>query len=80
MIRSMEGFTFALALDLNIDYYHIKLDDYSQTLCTIVFLWHMEKYKYKNKRLPMDIKTAWFQMIFKTSCLSLSRIWNMLRQ
>jgi hypothetical protein len=26
MIRSMEGFTFASALDLNMDYYHIKLD------------------------------------------------------
>jgi hypothetical protein len=26
MIRSMEGFTFALALDLNMGYYHIKLD------------------------------------------------------
>jgi hypothetical protein len=30
MIRSMEGFTFASALDLNMGYYHIKLDaDYS---------------------------------------------------
>jgi hypothetical protein len=26
MIRSMEGFTFAPALDLNMGYYHIKLD------------------------------------------------------
>jgi hypothetical protein len=26
MIRSMEGFTFASALDLNMGYYHIKLD------------------------------------------------------
>jgi hypothetical protein len=40
MIRSIEGFTFASALDLNIDYYHIKLDDDdddAQKLCTIVF-------------------------------------------
>jgi HKD family nuclease len=39
MIRSMEGFTFALALDLNMDYYHIKLniDTGNQNLCTIVF-------------------------------------------
>jgi hypothetical protein len=30
MIRSMKGFTFASALDLNMGYYHIKLDaDYS---------------------------------------------------
>jgi hypothetical protein len=26
MIRSIEGFTFASALDLNMGYYHIKLD------------------------------------------------------
>jgi hypothetical protein len=39
MIRSMEGFTFASALDLNMGYYHIKLDHDAdaQKLCTIVF-------------------------------------------
>jgi hypothetical protein len=31
MIRSMEGFTFATALDLNMGYYYIKLDDDSQS-------------------------------------------------
>ena len=36
MIRSMEGFTFATALDLNMGYYHIKLDADAQRLCTIV--------------------------------------------
>jgi hypothetical protein len=56
MIRSMEGFTFASALDLNMGYYHIKLDAEAQKLCTIVFPWHMGKYKYK--RLPMGIKIA----------------------
>jgi hypothetical protein len=58
MIRSIEGFTFASALDLNMGYYHIKLDhdDDAQKLCTIVFLWHMGKCKYKH--LPMDIKIA----------------------
>jgi hypothetical protein len=39
MIRSMEGFTFASALDLNMGYYHIKQDADSQKLCTIVFPW-----------------------------------------
>jgi hypothetical protein len=53
MIRSMEGFTFASSLDLNMGYYQIKLDDDAQKLCTIVFPWHMAKYKYK--RLPMGI-------------------------
>jgi hypothetical protein len=42
MIRSMEGFTFASALDLNMGYYHIKLDADAQKLCTIVFPWNME--------------------------------------
>jgi dihydroorotate dehydrogenase len=56
MIRSMEGFNFASALDLNMGYYHIKLDADAQKLCTIVFQWHMEKYKYK--RLPMGIKVT----------------------
>jgi hypothetical protein len=30
MIRSMEGFTFASALDLNMGYYHIKIDAHAQ--------------------------------------------------
>jgi hypothetical protein len=48
MIRSMEGFNFASALDLNMGYYHIKLDADAQNLCTLVFPWG----KYKYKRLP----------------------------
>jgi hypothetical protein len=52
MIRSMEGFTFATALDLNMGYYRIKLDADAQRLCTIIFPWG----KYKYKRLPMGIK------------------------
>jgi hypothetical protein len=70
MIRSMEGFTFASALDLNLGYYNIKLDTDAQKVCTIVFSWQMGKYKYKC--LPMGIKIAWFLMFFKTSCLSLT--------
>jgi hypothetical protein len=73
----MEGFTFASALDLNMGYYHIKLDADAdnQKLCTIVFPWNMGKYKYK--RSPIGIKIT--ETFFKTSCLSLSKIWNMLR-
>jgi hypothetical protein len=77
MIRSMEGFTFASALDSNLCYYHVKLDTDAQKLCTIVFPWYMGIYKYK--RLPMGIKIDWFLILFKTSCLSLSKIWNTLR-
>jgi dihydroorotate dehydrogenase len=58
MIRSIEGFTFASALDLNMSYYHIKLghDADTQKLCTIIFSKHMGNYKYK--RLPMGIKIS----------------------
>jgi hypothetical protein len=65
MIRPMEGFTFASSLDLNMGYYHhhIKLDADAQKLCTIVFLWHMGKHKYK--RLTMGIKIACFLMILQ---------------
>jgi hypothetical protein len=80
MIRSMEGFTFVSALDLNMGYYHIKLDADAniQKLCTIVFLWHMGKYKHE--LLPMGIKIAWFLMFLKTSCISPYNMWNTLRQ
>jgi dihydroorotate dehydrogenase len=56
MIRSMKGFTFASALDLNMGYYHIKLNADAQKLYNIVFPWYMGKYKCK--RLPIDIKIA----------------------
>jgi hypothetical protein len=35
----------------------------AQKLCTIVFPWHMGKYKYK--RLPMGIKISWFPDVFQ---------------
>jgi hypothetical protein len=58
MIRSMEGFTFASSLDLNMVYYQIKVDSDAQNLCAIVFPCYTGKYKYK--RLPMVTKIAWF--------------------
>jgi hypothetical protein len=63
MIRSMEAFSFASALDLNMCYYEIKQDAEAdpQKLYTIVFPWG----KYKCKRLPMGIEIAWFLMFSK---------------
>jgi hypothetical protein len=52
----MEGFSFDTEFDLNMGYHHIKLDADAQKLCTIVFPWHIGKYKYK--RLPMSVKIA----------------------
>jgi hypothetical protein len=37
IIWSIEGNTFATALDFNMGYYHIKLDYDAQKLCTTVF-------------------------------------------
>jgi hypothetical protein len=53
MNRSMEGFTFTSALDLNMGYYHIKLDDVQK-------LWTVElpKEKYKYTCLLMVIKIS----------------------
>jgi hypothetical protein len=76
MIRSMEGFTFASALDLNMGYYHIKLDGDAQKLCTIVFLWYIGNTN--TNAYPWVSRFP--QMFFKSSCQSLSKMWNMLRQ
>jgi hypothetical protein len=73
MILSMEWFTISSALDLNMGCYHIKLDADAQKLCTFVFPWG----KYKYKRLPMSIKFTPY--VFKTSCLNLYKIRNMLK-
>jgi hypothetical protein len=43
MIRSMQVFTFNTALDLNLDYFHIKIDANAQNLCKFLFPWHMGK-------------------------------------
>jgi hypothetical protein len=52
MILSMEVFTFAAAKDLNMGYYHIKLDSNDQKLCTIVFPWGMVKVQIQTLIFP----------------------------
>ena len=53
-LQEMEGFTFASAIDLNMGYYHIRLDPDAQKICTIIFPWG----KYSYLRLPMGISNA----------------------
>ena len=53
-MQKLEGFTWATALDLNMGYYHIKLDPDAQKICTIVFPWG----KYQYLHLPMGIHCA----------------------
>ena len=51
MLLKMEGFQYATSLDLNMGYYHIKLDADSRKLCTIVLPWG----KYKYNTIPMGL-------------------------
>jgi hypothetical protein len=63
MIRSMKWLIFDSELDLNMGFYHIKLDVDAQKLFTIVFPWNTEKYRYKS--LSMGINIVYILMFFK---------------
>jgi hypothetical protein len=51
-LQKLEGFTYAIALDLNMGYYTIRLDPMASKMCTIIFPWG----KYSYKRLPMGFE------------------------
>jgi hypothetical protein len=51
VLQELGGFTFAMALDLNMGYYTIILDPDASKICTIIFPWGKNSYK----RLPMGI-------------------------
>ena len=51
MLLNLEGFQYATALDLNMGYYHVRLDPDSRKLCTIILPWG----KYEHQRLPQGI-------------------------
>ena len=51
MLLKLEGFRWATALDLNMGYYNIRLDDPSKKLCTLIFPWG----KYEMQSLPMGL-------------------------
>ena len=51
MLLNLEGFQYATALDLNMGYYHVRLDPDSRKLCTIILPWG----KYEYQRLPQGI-------------------------
>ncbi len=39
VLQELEGFSFATALDLNMDYYTIRLDPDASKICTNIFPW-----------------------------------------
>jgi hypothetical protein len=51
VLQELEGFIFAMALDLNMGYYTIRLDPDASRICTIIFPWG----KYSYKRILMGI-------------------------
>ena len=51
VLQELEGFTFATALHLNMDYYTIRFDTDASKICTIIFPWGKHSYL----RLPMGI-------------------------
>ena len=72
MLLKMEGFQYATSLDLNMGYYHIKLDPDSRKLCTIVSPWG----KYEYNTLPMGLCSSCD--IFQEKMSELMRVWNLL--
>jgi hypothetical protein len=50
-LQELKGFTLATALNLNMDYYTIRLDPDASKICTIIFPWG----KYSYKQLPIGI-------------------------
>jgi hypothetical protein len=51
LLLKLEGFQYAMMLDLNMGYYHIELSPFSKCLCTIVTPFG----KYEYQRLPMGL-------------------------
>ena len=53
-MQRLQGFQYKTALDLNMEYYYIRLNSNSQRICTIILPWG----KYKYKILPMGLSVA----------------------
>ena len=51
MLQELKGFTYVMALDLNMYYYTIRLDPAEFKICTIIFLWG----EYSYRQLPMGV-------------------------
>ena len=51
MLLNLEGFQYAMSIDLNMGYYHTRLSEQATNLCTITPPWG----KYWYKLLPMGV-------------------------
>ena len=54
MLLKLDGFQYAMSLDLNMVYYHIRITEYASNLCTIINPFG----KYNCKRPPMGLDNS----------------------
>ena len=54
ILLKLEGFQYAMSLNLNMVYYHTQLSKNSINLCTVILPWG----KYRYKRLPMGVANS----------------------
>ena len=54
MILNLEGFQYAISLELNMGYYHIFLSKKASNLCTII----LPCGEYRYKHLPMGVNNS----------------------
>jgi hypothetical protein len=54
MLHKLEGFMHATSLDLNMGYYHIKVNLDKQKYCTIITQWGFLSYL----RMPMGLSSS----------------------
>jgi hypothetical protein len=64
-LQELEGFTYTMALDLNMGYYSIRLDPMAVEICTTIFPFS----KYSYLRLPMGMSGS--ADIFKSEMMDL---------
>ena len=51
MLLKLDCFKYATSLDLNMEYYHIRISKNASNLCMIIIPWE----EYRSKRLPMRV-------------------------
>ena len=52
ILFKLEDFKYAMSLDLNMGYYHIRISENKSNLCTII----IPRGKYRYKHLPMELE------------------------
>ncbi len=52
ILQELEGLSYAIALDLNMGYYTIRLDPTASEMCIVIFPWG----KYSCNRLPVGFE------------------------